>query len=644
MGDNVIVNKTVNDKFNEVNEKLGGAIKLLDTDDRVIGRNKELLDLGIIVEQREVNVPLIIGGAGTGKTALVCTYMNMLEESGEEVYPIEVDIGSMAEDLDILKVRLSRMMEYIKEFKDVLLEHRPNAKLYLFVDEVHKIVSIFPRGSKIGGDLLKTSLSRAEKFCTFIGATTTKEYTKHIATDDAFDRRFQPLTMAEVDDKTTKIILRNWLEKYAVDEPKLKFVQDNVLETIIEYNKQYKSKYHEPAKSLKSLRSIESASRVLKKNIDIELVKYIFERQYGLDLTFDIDLDYCENVIKQQIKGQPIAIDTVMNMLLEIRINAAKKEMEPRFVGLFVGPTGVGKTQMSKAVAEGVFKSKNKFIKMDLTNYSSENSGDRFRRDLGEQIQDKPSSVVLFDEMEKAHDSVLNILLPVLDEGILQYEMAGAEADLEPQEANLRNSIIFLTSNAGAEVFKTLDKRAETIFEGDVMTDKYQIAQREVSQVVQDALESSEMRPEFLQRVKATCPFLGLSQETMILIAQNEIERTLNEYEELTGVNVICPDAVSPKLAGIQTENYYNPLALYIILERMEKNNTNVNGARHIKRIIQSDIRGILNKAKRQHPDCKKFKFATNGECRWEIRDSAEKKGLLRVEAMDVKNRISISS
>jgi ATP-dependent Clp protease ATP-binding subunit ClpA len=640
----VIVNKTVDDKFNEVNEKLGGAIKLLSTDDKVIGRNKELLDLGIIIERRETNVPLIIGGAGTGKTALVCTYMNMLEESGESVFPIEVDIGAMAEDMDILKVRLSRMMEYIKEFKDVLLEHKPNAKLYLFVDEVHKIVSIFPRGSKIGGDLLKTSLSRAEQFCTFIGATTTKEYMKYIATDDAFDRRFQPLTMEEVDDETTKVILKNWLKKYSKTNPKLKFVQDDVLETIIEYNKQYRTKYHEPAKSLDALISIESASRVLNKSIDIELVKYIFERQYGLDLTFDIDLDYCEKIIKEQIKGQPIAVDTVMNMLLEIKVNAAKKEMEPRYVGMFVGPTGVGKTQMAKAVSEGAFKSKKKFIKMDLTNYSSEDSGDRFRRDLGVQIQDKASSVVLFDEMEKAHDSVLNILLPVLDEGVLQFEMPGAEADMDTQEANLRNTIIFLTSNAGAEVFKTLDKRAETIFEGDVMTDEYQIAQREVSQVVQDALEKSEMRPEFLQRVKSTCPFLGLSQETMILIAQNEIERTLNEYEELTGVNVICPDAVSPKLAGINTEKTYNPLALYIVLERMEKNNTNVNGARHIKRTIQSDIRGVLNKAKRQQPECKKFKFTTNGECRWEITDSAEKRGLLRVEALDVKNRISISS
>lgn len=640
----MLVNEKVEEKFSEINKRLGNSIKILKTNDRVVGRNKELLNLGIILERLETPVPLVVGEAGTGKTALICTYMNILQDSGEDVFAIEVDIGSMAEDIDILKVRLSKLMEYIKEFKDVLLHYKPNAKLYLFVDEVHKIISIFPRGSKIGGDLLKTSLSRAEDFCTFIGATTTKEYTKHIATDDALDRRFKSIVMREVDDETTKLILKNWLKKYSSINSKLKFVQDDVLETIIEYNKQYRSSRSEPAKSLDALISVEAAHRVLNENIDTDLVRYVFESQFGLDLTFEIDMDHCEKVINDQIKGQPIAIDAVMNVLADIEANAAKKEMEPRYVGLFVGPTGVGKTQMAKAISEAIFGTQKQFIKMDLTDYGSEDSGDRFRRDLGVKLQAKPSSVILFDEMEKAHDSVLNILLPVLDEGTLTFEVPGAEGDMEPQYANLRNTIIFLTSNAGAEVFKTLNKRADTIFEGNVMTDEYQIAQREVSQVVQKALENSEMRPEFLQRVKATIPFLGLSTETMIVIAEKEIERTLKEYKELTGIEVITPDPVSPVKAGVQTDKGYNPLSLYIVIERMQKHNTNVNGARHIKRIIQSDIRGNLNKARRQNRDCTKFRFNTNGQCRWEITSSAEKTGLLKLEALNTKSRIRVSS
>lgn len=632
----MLVNETVEKKFVEINEKLGNSVKVLDTDDRVIGRSKELLDLGIIIERYETPVPLLLGGAGTGKTALVCTYMNMLKESGEEVYPLEIDIGAMAENEGVLKVRLSKMMEYIKEFKDCLLEFKPNAKIYLFVDEIHKIVTTFPRGSKIGGDLIKTSLSRAEDFCVFIGATTHKEYLKHIATDDALDRRFKPININELDDETTKIVLKNWLEKYSTVNPKLKFVQDDVLDAIIAYNKQYRSSRHEPAKSKDAINSIESASRVLGKPIDLELVRYVFERQYGLDLTFDIDLDFCESVLKRHIKGQPIALDTVMSMILDIKVNSAKEEMEPRYVGLFVGPTGVGKTQMAKAIAEAIFRSQKQFIKIDLTNYGSEDSGDRFRRELGTKLQGNQSSVVLFDEMEKAHDAVLNILLPILDEGIFTYELPGAEGDMEPQEANLRNTIIFLTSNAGAETFKTLNKRADVIFEGDVMTEEYQIAQREVDDTIQEALEKSEMRPEFLQRVKETVPFLGLSQETMIIIAQNEIERSIKEYEKLTGIEVVMPEPVDPYKAGIgDGETLYNPLALYIIVERMKTNDTNVNGARHIKRTIQKDIRGTLNKASRQFRNCTKFKFYTNGQCRWEIEKSGTKQGLLKIEPLN---------
>ena len=155
----MLINERIDQKFNEINEKLGNSIALLEVKDKVIGRNEELFDLAIITERKETPVPLALGGAGTGKTALVCSYMNILKEGGEDVYPFEIDIGAMAESEGKLKVRLSKMMSYMKELKDAILEHNPNAKMYLFIDEVHKVVTTFPRGSKIGGDLLKTSLS-----------------------------------------------------------------------------------------------------------------------------------------------------------------------------------------------------------------------------------------------------------------------------------------------------------------------------------------------------------------------------------------------------------------------------------------------------------------------------------------------------
>lgn len=628
----MLMNEKVDQKFQEVNEKLGNAVALLDVKDKVIGRDEELFDLAIITERRETPVPLALGGAGTGKTALVCSYMNILKQSGEDVYPFEIDIGAMAESEGKLKVRLSKMMSYMKELKEAILEHNPNAKMYLFIDEVHKVVTNFPRGSKIGGDLLKTSLSRAEDFCVPICATTVKEYAKHISTDEALDRRFKPIFIRELNDDVVMKVLRGWLEKYTTAEyPLSNNVDDSVLESIIEYNKQYKSDKYEPAKSLDVIISLESACRVYKKPINHDLVRKIFERQFGLNLNFDIDIDNCVEVIKSRIKGQPIAIDAMISMLIDIKINAAKQEMKPKYVGLFVGPTGVGKTEMAKAIAAAVFNSETQIIRMDMSNYSDEFSGVRFRRELGVAAKEKPSSVVLFDELEKAHDNTLNILLTAMDEGVLQYEIPGAEQDDEPLEANLRNTIMFSTSNAGAKTFNKLNKHAETIFEGDVMTDEYQIAQREVSAVIQEALQASELRPEFLNRVEAIIPFLGLSQTTMLEIASNEIDRSLSEMEMIEGIKVIYPEKVNPRLAGIDTDEVYSPLALYIVVERLQKKNTDVNGARYIKSLIKREIRGLLNRAAYNNPDYDSFEFYTDGNCRWEIVDSANKKGLLRI-------------
>lgn len=633
------LNEKMKTKFDEINDKLGGALSIMKANKKVIGREKDLEKFAIAIESIDGMAPLLTGDAGTGKTAIVETYVTMLEEYGEDVVTLDLDVGTMAEDTSILKVRMTNLMKYIREFETVVKDSNPYAKIILFVDEVHILVNIFDGDTQIGGDLLKKALGRAEEFCVFIGATTVNEYIDHIKTDEAFDRRFTRINIEEVDKETTKIIVKDWIDKHQNRNDALKYVSEEVLNAIIQYNDQYITKTSEPAKSLKTISYVESASRVLGRNIDVDLVKYAFESQYGIDLNFNIDLAYCEKVIKEEIIGQPIAIDAVLGVLQEIKLNSAKVEKEPRYVGNMVGPTGVGKTQMAKAISKGIFKSDNRLIKIDLTTYGTAESADRLRRDLGHYLENNADKVIVFDEMEKAHDTVLNVLLTILDEGITTYEMEGSNISYD---VNFRNSIIFLTSNAGAETFKTLDKRSDVIFEGDVMTEEYQVAQREISMTVQEALENSSMRPEFLQRVKATIPFLGLSQETKIMIAEREINRTISEFEKLSNVKVELPQPVSPIRAGVDTKNLYNPLSLYIVIECMQKHNTNMNGARHIKRMVLRDVRGMLNRTLFKHEDCRSIKLLTNGLCRWEIGDSGEKQGLLKVEVNSSYNRMSI--
>lgn len=632
----MLINSEIERKFEETNKKLGNSMKIMKSTTNVIGREQELFDLAIITERKETPVPCIVSEAGTGKTAVIETYMNIMISKGEVVIPIEIDIGAMAEDLDVLKVRLSKMMSYIKEFKDEVLKYKPNAKLYLFIDEVHKIVSIFPRGTKIGGDLLKTTLAKAEEYCVVITATTPSEYDKHIGTDDAFDRRLKRITMKEVNKETTLQILRNWLEKYTTTENNLseKF-DDRILEAIYNYNLQYRTDKSEPAKSLDVLINLESANRVLNRPVDISLVNYIFERQYQVDLNFNVDLEKATNIINRRILGQPIAVNAMRNLLLEMKINAAKKEMKPKFVGLFVGSTGVGKTEMAKALAEAIFGSDQKLIEISLSDYTESNAAPRFRRDLGSKVKYKQSAVVLLDELEKADKDILNVLLPVFDEGKLVYEIAGAEGDMEPQTVSLRNTIIIATSNAGAETFDAIDKHSKTLFVGNEMTDEYLIAQRNLQETIHEALINSELKPEFLNRVNATVPFLPLAQETMINIAEIKIKKSLNEIEELLNKTVVFPDEVEGKKAALGTGKMYSPLALYVVKERMKTKDSKANGARKIDNIIRTDIRQPLliaiNKYEKQYDY---YTFETNGKCIWETDKSGIKQGLLRIKPL----------
>src|SRR5699024_9118017 len=175
--------------FNEINENLGGALTVLESNNTVLGRDNELNLLRVVLNKMERPVALLLGGQGKGTSVLVRDYMNHLKAEGHHVEVFQLKVGVMGDNNDLLKARMNSLLEELKRYKEEAHKADPNAKIILFIDEVHTVVSVFGKGSKIGGDLLKESLAESEKFIEVVTATTAKEYRDYIAGDLALDRR-----------------------------------------------------------------------------------------------------------------------------------------------------------------------------------------------------------------------------------------------------------------------------------------------------------------------------------------------------------------------------------------------------------------------------------------------------------------------
>ena len=567
--------------LDQFTENLSQKISQKPKDYQVYGREEEIQAVIISLCRRTKNNPILIGEPGVGKTAI-------LEGLALEI--LQDRVPETLKGLTVRSLELSSLMNesegsFITKLKNIIdeLKKTPGQNL-LFIDEFHTVVGA---GSQNGesldaGNVLKPSLSRGE--IQLIGATTLDEFHEYIEQDRALERRTQPILIKEPTIAQAIEIVGQAKEIYE-DYHNVSISHEAVCQAV-KLSTRYIPDRFLPDKAFDLID--EAATIVSSKGQELVTEREIAEvlkKQTGIPVTTVLKgnkerLDSLEEKLHQRVKGQDEAIKAVVEV---IKISQAGMQDENKPIGslLFLGTTGVGKTELSKALAEGLFDDEEALIRFDMSEYSQKGDvtkliGDRNRRSKGlltEGVKRKPYSVILLDEIEKAHPDIYDLLLQVIDDGRL--------TDATGRLVSFKNTIVIMTTNIGQE--KLLTKAA---MKGSLrhLTEREQI-QFEASMEIE---LKTEFRPEFLNRIEYKVIFNLLEREDL----EEIVEKNMKEIEERTnkkGLFLSYDPAVLDYLVDIGTDSK--------------------NGARPLERLLKRKIQAPISDIILKLPNIKAHRF-----------------------------------
>lgn len=599
--------------------------------DPVIGRKDEIQRVIQILSRRTKNNPCLIGEPGVGKTAVA---EGLAEKIIAEDVPemlknkrvVSLDIASMvagAKYRGDFEERIKKCLEEVKKAGDVIL----------FIDEVHTIVGAgSAEGAVDAANILKPLLARGE--VQVIGATTLNEYRKYIEKDSALERRFSPVTVGEPTNEETIEILKGIRDRYEahhnvkITDEAIKaavelstryindrFLPDKAIDLVDEAASRVKMRTYTQPDTLKKLEEEISAMNKekddaikvqdfekaagLRDKINVEKEKLQKEKEKWeskntksittlteediaevvaswtgvpvkkLTQTENEKLRNLEQTLHQRVIGQNEAVDAVAKAIRRGRVGL-KDPNRPIGSFLFLGPTGVGKTELSKALAESLFGNEDAMIRIDMSEYMEGHSVSKLigsppgyvgfdeGGQLTEKIRRKPYSVILFDEIEKAHPDVMNMLLQILDDGRL--------TDAQGRTVNFKNTVIIMTSNIGARLIT--DKTTLGFSAGE----KKEESQKEYETIKKDVMGElkKQFRPEFINRIDEIIVFHKLNDEDIkqiIDIMLNQVTKRMNAKDIELEIDNSVKELIAKK--GVDTNYGARPLkrAIQNILE-----------------------------------------------------------------------------
>ena len=556
----------------------------------LIGREKELAMMIRVLGKKTKNNPLLIGEPGVGKSALV-------EGLAQEIAAGRAP-GALA-DTQIYAVDLAQMIagskyrgEFEERIKSVLAAAQEAGNAILFIDEMHTLIGTGgSEGSLDASNLLKPALARGE--VRIIGATTYKEYRKYVEKDPALARRFQRIDVVEPDSAQTLTILRGLRERYE-DYHHVR-IRDDALTSAVELSTRYVNDRCLPDKAIDL---IDEAASMVKLGqvqagqtpegepvIGAHEVADIVSEWTGVPLS-EIELTQeqhgstLEERLAQRVIGQDEAIATIGKAIRRARAGLNDPN-RPLGVFMLLGPSGVGKTELCKALSEAQFGRESSLVRIDMSEYSEEASVSRLigsppgyvghgdGGQLTDAVLKQPYSLVLFDEIEKAHPKVYNLLLQLLDDGQLTDSMG--------RKVNFRNTIVIMTSNAG--VSYDMDKQL-----GFATVAPQADRERRSRAILAKTREA--FRPEFLGRIDEIIVMNSLTAEDGRRIAALMLSRVQARMEK-RGVELLIEPQVPQLLA--------------------ERGVDAMSGARNLRRVIQEQVENPLSDLILSQPETKKI-------------------------------------
>lgn len=598
--------------------------------DPVIGRDNEINRIIQILSRRTKNNPVLIGEPGVGKTA-VAEGLALKIANGEVPDHLRAK-RIFALDLTAMIAGTKYRGDFEDRIKNAIEEVKKNEDIILFIDELHTIIGAgSAEGSADAANILKPSLARGD--FQVIGATTLEEYRKYIEKDAALERRFQPVTVGEPSTDEAVLILKGLRDRYEahhkvkitdeaivaavelssryiadrylpdkaidlIDEAASKVRLNNMtapddikeLEERIEQLEQEKSSavneqdFERAAKirdeqkaQRKQLEDMQKAWREKSKDLsgevtkeDVATIVSDWTKIPVVELTKEESerLLKMEEVLHSRVVGQHEAVSAVARAIRRGRVGI-KDPNRPMGSFIFLGPTGVGKTELCKALAEAMFGDENAMLRLDMSEYMEKHTVSRLvgsppgyvgydeGGQLTEKVRRKPYSVVLFDEIEKAHPDVFNMLLQILDDGRL--------TDAQGRTVDFKNTVIIMTSNVGARLIS--DKQQSLGFTKSADDNS------SIKEMVMAELKKL-FRPEFLNRVDDIIVFSKLNKDEIKQIARKMLS-SLNARLKPLGVDIEFTDAVVSKIADEGFDESY--------------------GARPLRRAIVSNIEDKLS-------------------------------------------------
>ncbi len=603
--------------------------------DPVIGRNKEVSRVIQILSRRTKNNPVLIGEPGVGKTAIAEGLAQRIVAAdvpedliGKRV--VSLDLTSMVAGTKYrgdFEERIKNAIEEVKKAKDVIL----------FIDELHTIIGAgAAEGAIDASNILKPALSRGE--IQVIGATTLNEYRKYIEKDAALERRFQPVTVNEPSQEESIEILRGLRDKYEahhklkitdeaieaavklssryindrflpdkaidlVDEaasrvrmedtklpPDVKNLEAEIASLVSEKDSAVQNQDFERAAAIRdkekekreSLKKVkeqwESRSTGSTKQVLAEDIAAVVAGWTGIPVTTLTEdegqrLLRMEETLHKRVIGQDEAVSAVCKAIRRGRVGL-KDPKRPIGSFLFLGPTGVGKTELCRALAEAMFGDENAMVRIDMSEYMEKHTVSKLigsppgyvgydeGGQLTEKVRRRPYSVVLFDEIEKAHEDVFNIMLQILDDGRL--------TDSQGRTVDFKNTIIVMTSNIGAR--NILEKSKPLGFAGGEAEDR---SDERIRAAVMEELRKT-FKPEFLNRIDETIVFHQLKKEEIHKICENML-KTVADRVEAMGLSM----ETDASAVDLLSDKGFDP----------------VYGARPLRRVIQSSVEDRIAEA-----------------------------------------------
>ena len=530
----------------------------------------------------------------THNTAFV---QGLAQRDSKHIY-LEVDLSKMISNLNDpneMAAILKALFEQAANYSNA--EDKP---IVLFMDEFHQVVQLSDAAVEALKPLLADSGTRDIRVMV---ASTFEEFRKFISPNQALVERLQRIVLPEADKAMTVAILKDMAKTYNVSS---QFYNDSLFELIYEYTNRYIPANAQPRKSILILDAMVGWHRFDGSPMDKKLLTDVIEQSEGVHIDIHIDAHEVKEYLDSKVFAQKFATSSI-----EQRLNICAADLndktKPLSTMLFTGSSGTGKTAVTKALAEKIFGSEKSMIRFDMTEYALADSLERFRDELTTRIWEKPHSIVLLDEIEKACSPVTRILLQVLDDGRL--------SDRNGRETSFQNCYIIMTTNAASEIYKTVaDYGEDDEGTGAALREYGKLIRRSIRSTTGD----NRFPPELLGRIDTIVPFNPLSRDTMKKIAEYKLKTLRSEVLKKHRVDV---------------KYDMDKLVRYIVFDK-STTDSDAGGARAINACIDTEVVVAVAKYINEHPYETKLFVGVEGDLQIDNKDKLKSDAYIVVKGV----------